>query len=128
MPTLAWGLECPGTRPELVEWEWVAEPVPLSSYRLGALVCHTDVSLWARYPGDRLPDLEGELELQERSLRQGPPHAGPQECPEWARIRGVIQRRQDEPSPRGKREGEGSVRTWWEMPELGEPPENWDIQ
>lgn len=73
-------------------------------------------------------DLEGELELQERSLRQGPTHAGPRKCPEWVPVRGVIQRRQDESSPRGKREGEGSVRTWWEMPELGELPERWDIQ
>lgn len=35
LPTLARGLECPGTQPGLVGWECVAEPVPLSSYRLG---------------------------------------------------------------------------------------------
>lgn len=56
----------------------------------------TELPPWPRYSGDRLPDLEGGLELQRRSLSPGPCQAGPKKCPEWALIRGgSSQRRQD---------------------------------
>lgn len=42
----------------LAGWGWVAEPVLLSSYRLGAQACHTDATFWPGYPGDTLLGLE----------------------------------------------------------------------
>lgn len=70
LPTLARGLECPGTQPGLMGWEWVTEPVPLSSYKLGTQAW-PEIPPCPRYSGDRLPDLKGGLGLQRRSFTPG---------------------------------------------------------
>lgn len=56
----------------------------------GGLSLATEIPPWPRYSGDRLPDLQGGLELQRQSLSPGQCQAGPKKCPKWACIRGLI--------------------------------------